>query len=59
MDDDTERSARLFLERVRKSYPLSGALLFGSRARHDADAGSDLDIAVLFKTHRGLKRLFL
>lgn len=47
MDSNTERSARLFLARVRETYPLSAALLFGSRARHEGQGDSDADIAVL------------
>ena len=47
MDKDTERGVRLFLARVRETYPLSGALLFGSRARRDDQGDSDADVAVL------------
>ena len=47
MDSNTERSVRLFLARVREAYPLTGALLFGSRARSDGYGNSDADIAVL------------
>ena len=49
MNSDTEHSAKMFLARVRKTYPLSGALLFGSRARHDGNAASDADVAVLMR----------
>ncbi|WP_295439095.1 nucleotidyltransferase domain-containing protein [uncultured Thiodictyon sp.] len=49
MDTETERTARLFLKLVSNHYDLAGALLFGSRARHDGDSDSDADIAVLLR----------
>ncbi|AUB83112.1 nucleotidyltransferase domain-containing protein [Candidatus Thiodictyon syntrophicum] len=49
MDTETERTARLFLKFVSNHYDLTGALLFGSRARHDGDSDSDADIAVLLR----------
>ena len=49
MDTETERTARLFLKLVSDHYDLAGALLFGSRARHDGDSDSDADIAVLLR----------
>ena len=55
MDSNTERSARLFLARVRETYTLTGALLFGSRARHEDTADSDADIAVLMRGTRGVR----
>jgi predicted nucleotidyltransferase len=50
IDPDTEQAARLFLSRVTEHYDVAGALLFGSRARHDERADSDLDIAVLIRS---------
>ncbi len=47
MDRATERTARLFLQRVREHYDLAGALLFGSRARLDAASDSVVRTGVL------------
>jgi predicted nucleotidyltransferase len=49
IDSDTQHVARLFLARVAEHYNVAGALLFGSRARHDDHADSDLDLAVLVR----------
>jgi predicted nucleotidyltransferase len=40
-------AARDFASRVGVSWPLRGAMLFGSQARGTAHAGSDTDVAVL------------
>lgn len=40
-------AARDFATHVGLSWPLRGALLFGSQARGSAHAGSDTDVAVL------------
>jgi antitoxin ChpS len=40
-------AARDFACRVGLSWPLRGAMLFGSQARGTANAGSDTDVAVL------------
>jgi predicted nucleotidyltransferase len=48
----TSEAIRLFLERVSEKYNVSSAKLFGSRARNDARADSDFDIAVLLKGKR-------
>ncbi|TAK86043.1 MAG: nucleotidyltransferase domain-containing protein [Betaproteobacteria bacterium] len=37
----------MFLQRVARQYEVTGAILFGSRARRDHRPGSDADIAVL------------
>jgi predicted nucleotidyltransferase len=47
LDPDTEHAARLFLQRVARQYEVTGAILFGSRARRDHRPGSDADVAVL------------
>jgi predicted nucleotidyltransferase len=55
VDSATEQTARVFLERVREHYDLAGALLYGSRARHDAGRESDADIAVLLRGASGAR----
>jgi len=45
-------AARDFAKRVGLSWPLRGALLFGSQARGSAHAGSDTDVAVLLTAIR-------
>jgi len=49
LDDDTAAAARSFMERVALSFPVSGAILFGSRARGDFREDSDADLAVLLR----------
>jgi predicted nucleotidyltransferase len=53
VDVDTARATRAFVERVAAQYPISGAILFGSRARGSYRPDSDADIAVLLRGHRG------
>jgi predicted nucleotidyltransferase len=53
VDADTARAASVFLKRVAAQYPLSGGILFGSRARGSYRPHSDADIAVLLRGHRG------
>lgn len=53
MDTNTERTIRLFLTRVRERYDVADALLFGSRARHQAGSESDADIAILLRGKTG------
>jgi predicted nucleotidyltransferase len=47
LDPSTERAARAFISAIGKLYPVTGAILFGSRARGDHSAGSDADLAIL------------
>jgi predicted nucleotidyltransferase len=47
LDPPTLRALRLFLAQVTARYAVSGANLFGSRARGDFRADSDADVAVL------------
>jgi predicted nucleotidyltransferase len=47
LDPPTLQAVRLFLARVSARYAVSGAYLFGSRARGDFRADSDADVAVL------------
>lgn len=47
VDDATRKAALVFLGRISAHYPVSRAILFGSRARGNFNPGSDADIAVL------------
>ena len=49
LDPDTERAARLFLQKIAGQYDMVGAILFGSRARRTHQADSDADVAVLLR----------
>jgi uncharacterized protein len=53
LDADTARAASVFVVRVAAQYPVSGAILFGSRARGSHRPDSDADIAVLLRGRRG------
>ncbi len=48
-----ERTAQLFLVRIKERYDLEKAILFGSYARHEANAQSDVDIALLLRGTHG------
>ena len=52
LDADTERAARMFLSRIEGRYDMTGAILFGSRARRTHRPDSDADVAydVLLET---------
>jgi predicted nucleotidyltransferase len=52
-EPDTTLALRLFLARVSARYPVSGAYLFGSRARGDFRADSDADVALLLRGPQG------
>jgi predicted nucleotidyltransferase len=52
-DADTDRALRLFLARISTRYAVSGAYLFGSRARGDFRADSDADVAILLRGPQG------
>ncbi len=47
IDPATERTALAFLDRIAVSYPVRGAILFGSRAKGNFREDSDADIAVV------------
>lgn len=47
VDDATRKAALAFVGRISANYPVSRAILFGSRARGEFHADSDADIAVL------------
>jgi predicted nucleotidyltransferase len=51
MDKNTAlKSARRYVNTVRKKYPVSRALLFGSHAKGNARMDSDIDIALVLHT---------
>ncbi|WP_338911882.1 nucleotidyltransferase domain-containing protein [Mycetohabitans rhizoxinica] len=49
IDPDTERAIRYFLNLIADRYDITGAILYGSRARRTHRADSDADVAVLLK----------
>ncbi len=53
LDLDTERAARVFMQKIASRYDVAGAILYGSRARRSHRADSDADIAVLLHGPRG------
>ncbi|MFP5350084.1 MAG: nucleotidyltransferase domain-containing protein [Gammaproteobacteria bacterium] len=53
IDPQTAAAARTFLAKVADRYDLSGAILFGSRARQNHRPDSDADIAVLLRGAHG------
>lgn len=46
-------AATAFLEKLRATYDVSRAIMFGSRARGDSRPDSDLDLAVIIHGKRG------
>lgn len=53
IDVDTVKAARAFIAKAASQYDLSGAILFGSRARRNHGPDSDADIAVLLRGRNG------
>ncbi len=53
LDLETERAVRIFLERIKSRFNVTGAILFGSRARRTHRSDSDADIAVLLSEPHG------
>lgn len=53
LDQGTEAAARAFVRQIAQQYDLAGAIVFGSRARGDAHAESDADVAVLLHGEPG------
>lgn len=53
IDEPTEKAVKLFLVRAGALFPISGALLFGSRARGDYRSDSDADLAILLSGRVG------
>lgn len=53
MDEKTNLATRLFIEKIVSHYDMTGAILFGSRARNTHSAESDADVAILLRGHPG------
>jgi uncharacterized protein len=53
IDPITRNSVTQFLARISGDYHIAGAWLYGSRARGDAGAESDADLAVILEGPRG------
>ena len=53
LDAETERAARVFMQRIEGKYPMIEGLVYGSRARGDHKPDSDTDLAVILKGERG------
>jgi uncharacterized protein (DUF4415 family)/predicted nucleotidyltransferase len=53
IDADSERAARVFMQRLAGKYPVIEAILFGSRARGTHNSESDADIAVVLAGTKG------
>jgi DNA invertase Pin-like site-specific DNA recombinase len=53
IDADTERAARVFMQRLEGKYPVIEGILFGSRARGTHSTESDADIAVVLEGTKG------
>jgi predicted nucleotidyltransferase len=53
LDHSTERAVRSFLARTAALFPVSVALLFGSRARGTSSPESDVDLAIVLRGSPG------
>lgn len=53
LDPETESAASAFLAQIAGRYDVLHAILFGSRARHEHQPDSDLDIALLLRGRPG------
>lgn len=53
LDPHTVRAARAFVSAIGKLFPITAAIVFGSRARGDHAANSDADLAVLLPGEHG------
>jgi predicted nucleotidyltransferase len=56
IDEDTAHATRVFMRRIEGRYPISEAILYGSRARRTHSADSDADIAVILKGPPGNRK---
>jgi predicted nucleotidyltransferase len=52
IDRDTEEAIRSFIRRIARRYQVTGAILYGSRARGTHRSDSDADLAVLLTGER-------
>ena len=52
-DPVTVHAARVFLDKIASQYDVTGAILFGSRARQNHRTDSDADVAVLLRGQPG------
>lgn len=53
LDPDTEHAVRAFLEKAARQYDVTGAILFGSRARRGHRPDSAADVAVPLRGQPG------
>jgi DNA invertase Pin-like site-specific DNA recombinase len=53
LDAETERAARVFMQRLEGKFSAIEGLVYGSRARGDHKPDSDADLAVILKGERG------
>jgi predicted nucleotidyltransferase len=53
LDPEMRHAVNNFLLKVAESYDMTGAILFGSRARKSHQSDSDADVAVLLRGRRG------
>jgi uncharacterized protein len=56
IDPAIRPAIRQFLEKISRSFDVTGAVLYGSQARGDPHAESDVDLAVLLAGERGNQR---
>ena len=49
----TTQATKLFMEKVAAAFPIKRVLMFGSRARRDANTESDIDLAILMAGPKG------
>jgi uncharacterized protein len=52
IDPKTLSAVQQFAQRIRRDFPVKQILLFGSRARGDHQADSDVDVAVVLEGER-------
>lgn len=52
-----EKDIKKFLDEVSKDFPIEAAYVFGSTARGEASPFSDVDVAVVSRAFRGMRRV--